>query len=111
MRQVEKFNKEKDEKKRAEIEIDPKKIFLGAMENCKPLLKLTPIKKGGITYQVPVPMSEKERQFRAVKMMIATCNDKERNVRIWTRLAIELIEAFNNQVNQPSTRILNSNDK
>lgn len=98
MRQVEKWNKETDEKKRAEIETDPQKIFLGAVENCKPLLKLTPIKKGGITYQVPVPMTDNERRFRAVKMLIASCNEKERNMRFWDRLAIELIEAHQNQV-------------
>lgn len=99
LKQVEKFNKETNEKKRAEIQINPQKIFLGAIENCKPLLKLTPVKKGGITYQVPVPMTEKERQFRAVKMLIATVNEKERGVHFWNRFAIELIDAYNNQVN------------
>lgn len=98
LKQVEKYNKEKDEAKRAEIEIEPQKIFVEAIKNCEPLLKLTPIKKGGITYQVPVPMSEKERTFRSVKMIIASCSDKERNVRFWNRLAIEVIEASQNRV-------------
>lgn len=97
---MEKYNKESDETKKAEIETNPHMIFLTALENCKPLLKMTPINKGGITYQVPVPMSEKERESKAIKMLITTANDKDRNMRFYDRLALELIDAFQNKVNR-----------
>lgn len=95
--QVEKYNKAK-ESERAEIETNPQKIFLTALDNVKPLLKVIPLVKSGISYQVPVPMTEKEREFKASKLLIETCLDKERSMRFYDRLAIELIDAYQNQV-------------
>lgn len=97
MIQVEKYNKAK-ESERAEIETNPQKIFLTALDNVKPLLKVIPLVKSGISYQVPVPMTEKEREFKASKLLIETCLDKERSMRFYDRLAIELIDAYQNQV-------------
>ncbi len=78
---------------------DPIKIFLKAMDNCKPLLKIVNVKKGGISYKCPVPMSEKEREFRATKFIISSCLEKEKDHRMYDSLAYELIEAAQNQVN------------
>lgn len=49
--QIEKYNKTEDETKNT-IECNPVKIFYDAITNCKPVLGLTPIKRGGIVYQV-----------------------------------------------------------
>lgn len=50
--QLRKYHKaETDEEKQA-IELRPKAIFHQAVDNCKPILKLTPIKRGGVRYQV-----------------------------------------------------------
>ena len=68
------------------------------MDNCKPLLKITSISKGGISYKCPVPMSDKEREFKATKFIIESCREKDRNMKFYDVLAYELIEASKNQV-------------
>lgn len=50
-KQVERYHKASDEKK-AEIECNPYKIFHEALENCKPVIGLASIQKGGKYYQV-----------------------------------------------------------
>lgn len=50
--QLEKYHNCSDEEEKANIELDPKKIFHKAVINCKPILQLTPIKRGGVRYQV-----------------------------------------------------------
>jgi len=41
-----------DANEKAKIETNPMKILHQAIENCRPLLQLTPIKRGGVKYQV-----------------------------------------------------------
>lgn len=50
--QLEKYHKAKTEEEKQNIELNPKTVFYKAVVNCKPLLQLTPIKRGGVTYQV-----------------------------------------------------------
>lgn len=50
--QLEKYHKTKNEADKMKIELNPKEIFHKAVSNCKPVLYLTPIKRGGVTYQV-----------------------------------------------------------
>lgn len=50
--QLEKYHKSSSEDEKAEIELNPRKIFYNAIQNCKPILHLTPIKRGGVKYQV-----------------------------------------------------------
>jgi ribosomal protein S7 len=95
--QVEKYHKAEEAEKK-EILTDPTKIFLSALENTKPLLKLTPVNKGGITYQVPVPMREDQREFLACKLLIESCRQRDRKTRFHDRFAVELIDAHLNQV-------------
>lgn len=52
MLQLEKYNRETDPVKKKEIIVDPIAIMKKAILNCKPLLKLTPVKRGGSYYQV-----------------------------------------------------------
>ena len=105
LRQVEKYNKAEDPKEKEKIETRPLKIFLTALDNCKPLLKVVKVSKGGITYQVPTPLSEKEREFRAIKFLISSCQEKyvdakEKKIPLlfYERFSYELLDAFNNQV-------------
>lgn len=98
LRQVEKLNKAKTDEAKNAIEANPQKVFLQALDNCKPILKLTSISRGGINYQVPVPMSEKEREFKATKFILSSCLEKEKTVRLYDRLANELLDAYQNQV-------------
>lgn len=50
--QIERYHLATSPEAKSKIELDPKVILYKAVENCKPLLQLTPIKRGGITYQV-----------------------------------------------------------
>lgn len=98
LKQVEKYNKTEDESVRNEIQTDPMKIFLNAMDNTKPILKVVGLIKSGISYQVPVPMSEKEREFKSTKFILSSSREKDKNERFYSKLADELIDAFENRV-------------
>lgn len=50
--QLTKYNRCETEEDKASIELNPKVIFHNAVENCKPIMALTPIKRGGVKYQV-----------------------------------------------------------
>lgn len=50
--QIEKYHKCENEEEKQKIELNPKVIVHKAIENCKPILELTPIKRGGVKYQV-----------------------------------------------------------
>ena len=52
MKQIENYHKAPSEAEKAMIVTDPLKIFHGAVENCKPLLTLKTIEKGGSRYRV-----------------------------------------------------------
>ncbi|XP_074035976.1 mitochondrial ribosomal protein S7 isoform X2 [Leptinotarsa decemlineata] len=93
--QLEKYHKAKSEEDKQNIELDPKVIFHKAVENCKPILQLTPIKRGGVRYQVPVPITDRRAQFLSMKWLIAAAKDKEKPVRFHLQLARELIDASN----------------
>ena len=66
------------------------------MENSKPLLLLTPIKRGGATYQVPIPITPSFAQFTAMKWFIIESKEKDRKVHFPEKLAHELLDAYNN---------------
>ncbi|XP_015921495.1 small ribosomal subunit protein uS7m [Parasteatoda tepidariorum] len=85
------------EEERSSIELDPKKIFYSAIHNCKPVLTVTPVKKGGITYQVPVPVSTKHSKYMAMKWLIAAGRDKEGPTHFVEQMTKELLDAFYNE--------------
>ncbi|CAG9857093.1 unnamed protein product [Phyllotreta striolata] len=94
--QIEKYHKTTGEENKAKIDLDPKSIFHKAIENCKPVLMLTPIKRGGVRYQVPVPIKDKKAQFLSMNWLIDAGMDKDKKVRFHLQLARELIDASNN---------------
>ncbi|XP_014670163.1 PREDICTED: 28S ribosomal protein S7, mitochondrial-like [Priapulus caudatus] len=81
---------------RSSVECNPVTIFHMAIENCKPLLVLQSVKRGAVTYQVPIPVREKEREFLAMQWLREVCRDKHRTVHMDIRLAQELIDASEN---------------
>jgi small subunit ribosomal protein S7 len=97
LRQIEKWHAA-ESSKREEIETNPLNIFNGAIENCKPILKLVSVQKGSITYQVPIPIIEKESEFGAMKYIIDSCFEKPKDMRYYLRLANELLDAYRNEV-------------
>lgn len=94
--QIERYHKSKTEEDKNSIELDPRVVFLSAVKNCKPILELTPIKRGGVKYQVPVPITEKRSQFLSMKWLIEAANDKERTMHFPEKMAYELLDASNN---------------
>lgn len=48
----------------------PIRIFLQALENSKPSVELRSVRRGGASYQIPVPLSEKRRISLSMKWVI-----------------------------------------
>ncbi|XP_028310329.1 small ribosomal subunit protein uS7m [Gouania willdenowi] len=98
-KQVEKYHKAPPGKKE-EIQCNPYTIFHEALENCKPVVGLASIKKGGKNYQVPIPLTDNRRRFLAMKWMITECREnKHRRTLMYEKLSQELLAAFNKEGN------------
>lgn len=95
--QLEKFNKAETEEEKAKIIIDPLIIFKVAIANCRPVLKLNEMMRGGSLYQVPAPISDKESTFKAMRALVLAAREKDHSVSYWDRLAMDLIDASNNK--------------
>ncbi|KAJ8404238.1 hypothetical protein AAFF_G00340110 [Aldrovandia affinis] len=96
-KQVEKYHKAPDAKK-MEIECNPYAIFNRALENCKPVIGLTTVQKGGKNYQVPTPLTDNRRRYLAMKWLITECRDnKHRRTHMYEKLTQELLDASANQ--------------
>ncbi|XP_020491869.1 small ribosomal subunit protein uS7m [Labrus bergylta] len=92
-KQVEKYNKAPAGKK-DEIECNPYVIFHQALNNCKPIVGLVSIQKGGKYYQVPIPLSENRQRFLAMKWMISECREnRHRRTHMYEKLSQELLAA------------------
>ncbi|XP_072530611.1 small ribosomal subunit protein uS7m [Salminus brasiliensis] len=97
--QVEKYHRAPAATKE-EIECDPYTIFHQALENCKPVIGLANIQRGGRNYQVPVPLTDNRRRFLAMKWIITECRDKKhRRTHMYEKLSQELLSAFVNDGN------------
>jgi len=55
--QIEKFHKATTDFERESLELDPKKVLQQAVDNCKPLLVMKKIFRGGVVYQVFLPLN------------------------------------------------------
>ncbi|XP_072299540.1 small ribosomal subunit protein uS7m [Eucyclogobius newberryi] len=98
-KQVEKYHKAPMDKKE-EIECNPYTIFHQALENCKPVVGLASIQKGGKFYQVPIPLTDNRRRFLAMKWMINECRDnKHRRTHMYEKLSQELLAAYSKEGN------------
>lgn len=97
--------------KRGDIELNPRVIVRGAIENCRPLMSLQKVKVGSVTYYVPTPITENRSYFEACrwihragrwdrdtpapgKKMIAHKGVKPK-IHLWDGLAKECVDAFN----------------
>ncbi|KAF4522066.1 hypothetical protein B566_EDAN004049 [Ephemera danica] len=76
---------------------NPTEILASAVSNSRPLLQLTPIKRGGVRYQVPVPVTDHRSYFLAIKWLLEAARDKERTVHLPEKLAWELMDAAANR--------------
>lgn len=95
--QLERYHKATTSEAKDNIELDPFVIFHRAVDNCIPILQLMPCRKGGITYQIPVPISPGKARHKSMLWLIQAANEKDRNERFYNILAKELIAASQNQ--------------
>ncbi|XP_055542187.1 28S ribosomal protein S7, mitochondrial [Wyeomyia smithii] len=95
--QLERYHLAESDEERAKIELNPRVMLQKAVENSRPLLQLTPIKRGGVRYQVPVPITEKRSYFLAMKWLLEACREKERTVHFPEKMAWEVLDAAANQ--------------
>ncbi|XP_038068330.1 28S ribosomal protein S7, mitochondrial-like [Patiria miniata] len=93
--QILKYNKAPEVEK-SSIETDPRVIFYKAIENCKPLMGLAVVKKGGKNYQVPTPLDAPRQRFLAMKWILDECSTKPLKVHMPEKLSSELLDAYNN---------------
>ncbi|KAM6904709.1 small ribosomal subunit protein uS7m [Xenentodon cancila] len=98
-KQVEKYHKASAGKKE-DVECNPYTIFHQALENCKPVVGLASIQKGGKFYQVPIPLTDNRQRFLAMRWMITECRDnKHRRTLMYEKLSQELLAAFEKEGN------------
>ncbi|XP_078347925.1 small ribosomal subunit protein uS7-like isoform X2 [Oculina patagonica] len=97
----EQLRKQRESSKPELIETDPLQIFLAAVENSKPVIGVTGMKRGGKVYQVPMPLTPQRRRFLAMKWLITAARDQQKkinkNARMYKKLSKELMDAYNNQ--------------
>uniref|UniRef100_A0A1A9V879 Small ribosomal subunit protein uS7 domain-containing protein n=1 Tax=Glossina austeni TaxID=7395 RepID=A0A1A9V879_GLOAU len=91
--QIERLNLGKGEN----IIVDPYALLLQAIENCRPLLNVTAIKRGGVTYQVPVSVTEKHSYFLSMKWLLEAAREKVRKIHLREKLAWEILDAAHGQ--------------
>lgn len=95
--QLKKYHKAESEEEKSRIQLNPRTIFSQAVENCKPLLILQKVVRGGVMYEVPVPVMPNYQTYKAFFWLIEAAKEKDRSARIWDSLARELIDASNNE--------------
>lgn len=78
---------------REQIILDPKVMFYKAIENCVPILELQDVVRGGITYKVPVPLTEKRAQFLSMNWLIQVAHQKGNAEKFSDVLAREILNA------------------
>ncbi|KAE8742720.1 hypothetical protein FOCC_FOCC011752 [Frankliniella occidentalis] len=98
--QVRKYHLANDSAK-LKIPTNPLEIFHQALQNCKPVLTVTPVKRGGVVYKVPVALDDTKATRMAYKWLVETSREHEprRNhtgVFFSDRLAKELMDASDN---------------
>lgn len=94
--QIEKYHKTQSEEEKAKIILNPVEILHNAIENVRPVLMVTPVRRGGVKYQVPVPISEKSSYYRACKWLVEASREHDRKTHLPDKMAFELLDAANN---------------
>lgn len=95
--QVSLYNKTTDEEEKKKIILDPVRIVKQAIQNCRPLLKLTPVRRGGATFQVPCPISDRQSLFFAMRRMVLAAREKDAETPFHVTLTQEILDAAANK--------------
>ncbi|XP_050707478.1 28S ribosomal protein S7, mitochondrial-like [Eriocheir sinensis] len=95
--QLRRRNEAETEAEKDAVECNPLTIFHQAVENGRPVLQLTPVKRGGVTYQVPMPITEQRSYFVSMRWLKEAGKEKERTVPFPEKMARELLLAARNE--------------
>jgi small subunit ribosomal protein S7 len=85
-----------DELKKKVPAEDPMIVLKKAIENCKPMVEVKSRRVGGSTYQVPVEVRPSRRQALAIRWLVTFARERSEKT-MKDRLAVEVVEAFNNR--------------
>ena len=77
---------------------EPMTVFKKALENTKPQLEVRSRRVGGATYQVPVDVRPSRRLTLAIRWLVTYARARGEK-KMSSRLANELIDAYNNRGN------------
>ena len=77
---------------------EPMTVFKKALENTKPQLEVRSRRVGGATYQVPVDVRPSRRLTLAIRWLVTYSRNRGEK-KMSSRLANELIDAYNNRGN------------
>lgn len=83
-------------KKSEDAVLDAMEIFHRAVDNAKPIMGTTGVRRGGKLYHVPVALRPERQEFLAVKWLITAAREKPGHG-MAKKLAAELLDAFNHQ--------------
>ncbi|WGH26641.1 MAG: 30S ribosomal protein S7 [Candidatus Shikimatogenerans bostrichidophilus] len=83
-------NKYKKKKKK----ILPLNIFKKSLKNISPKIEIKNRKIGGTTYNIPIKIGEKKKQYLAIKWLIFF-SKKRKEYGMFNKLANEIISAYN----------------
>ena len=76
--------------------MEAKESFYLSIENAMPALEVCSVRKGGIVYQVPVPITPERRLSLAIRWIIQNARKRKENS-IAEKLANEIMLVCNNQ--------------
>lgn len=77
---------------------DPLGILIRAIDNIKPRVEVKSRRVGGATYQVPVEINNRRQLALALRWLVAYSQGR-RGMPMEQAVALELLDAFNNQGN------------
>jgi small subunit ribosomal protein S7 len=81
----------------------PLEVFEKAINNVKPLIEVRSKRVGGASYQVPMQVSSKRQQSLAFRWILTSARSKKGKP-MGTRLATELLDAYNESGGAMTTR-------
>lgn len=97
--QIKRYHESETDEEKSKIILNPREIFYKAVDNCMPVLELMPIKRGGVTYRVPVSLKDSRSQFIAMRWIVDESKIKERTIHLPEKMCWVLLDAFENKGN------------
>jgi small subunit ribosomal protein S7 len=76
-------------------DIEPKDVFVKALENVRPAVEVRSKRVGGSNYQVPREVNPKRAQALAIRWLVGNAR-KKKGMPMAKRLSMELVDACNN---------------